>query len=256
MISCMPKIKTYETDRYYRITLADPPLNIMDIQMMEELLAALKEVDTDHTILVIDAEGDRVFSAGASVEDHMPDRVREMLRVFHECCRRIHRLGMVTVAHVEAPALGGGCELALSCDFILASERATFGQPEIRLGVYPPVGVYQMSRQIPSRIGLELLMSGDPISAQRAYELGMVNAVFPAEGFTDRCEEWLERIDRHSPSSLWYLKRAYRLASADELDKRLAETEQLYLEELMKTEDANEGLQAFLEKRKPEWKGR
>ncbi len=252
----MPKIETSQTERYYRITLADPPLNILDIAMMEELLVALKGVETEHSILVIDAAGDRVFSAGASVQDHLPERVGEMLHVFHECCRRIHRLGMVTVAFVEAPALGGGCELALSCDFVLASDRAVFGQPEIHLGVYPPAGVYQMSRQVPERIGLEMLMTGDPISAQRAYELGMVNAVFPASEFRDRTVEWIERVDRHSPSSLWFLKRAFRLASTNDFDRRLAETERFYLDELMKTEDAHEGMQAFLEKRKPEWKGR
>lgn len=252
----MPKIKTSQTDRYYRITLADPPLNILDIEMMEELLAAIKDIESDHSMLVIDAEGDRVFSAGASVADHLPDRVERMLHVFHECCRRVHRLGMVTVAFVDAPALGGGCELALSCDFVLASERATFGQPEIVLGVYPPVGVYQMSRQVPPRIGLEMLMTGEPISAERAYEIGMINAVFPSGEFAERCDQWLAKIDRHSPSSLWFLKRAYRLASNEELEKKLAATERFYLEELMKTEDANEGLRAFMAKRRPAWKGR
>ena len=251
----MPKIKVSRGANYYRITLASPPLNVLDIEMMQELLLALNQVETDHAILVIDAEGDRVFSAGASVQDHMEERVREMLHVFHACCRRIHRIGMVTVAFVEAPALGGGCELALSCDFVLASERATFGQPEIQLGVYPPVGVHQMARQIPPRVGLEILMTGDAIDAKRAYELGMVNAVFPAENFRASCEEWLAKIQRHSPSSLWFLKRAYRLASIDDFDQKLAQTERFYLEELMGTRDAHEGLNAFLEKREPKWSG-
>jgi cyclohexa-1,5-dienecarbonyl-CoA hydratase len=249
----MAKITTSRSEHFYRITLSDPPLNILDIEMMEELLAALSDVETDRPLLVIDAAGDRLFSAGASVADHYPDRVRRMLQVFHDCCRRIHRLGMITVAFVERPAYGGGCELALCCDLVLASDAALFGQPEITLGVYPPVGVYQMSRELPPRAGFELLATGDPISAERAHELGMINAVFPADQFKEKAEAWLERIHRHSISSLWFLKRAYRLAMADDFDTRLAKTERFYLEELMKTPDALEGLTAFMEKRKPNW---
>jgi cyclohexa-1,5-dienecarbonyl-CoA hydratase len=157
---------------------------------------------------------------------------------------------------VRGVALGGGCELALACDFVLASDRARFGQPEINLGVFPPVAAYQLSRQAAPRKGLELLLTGDPIDAPTAERLGLVNAVFPAADFDARATEWLGRIHKHSASSIRMAKKSFRLAQSADFEERLAAVERLYLEELMKTADANEGLTAFIEKRKPVWRGR
>ncbi|MCU1227298.1 MAG: dch [Acidobacteria bacterium] len=239
----------------YRITLDDPPLNILDVAMLEELRDALTRVRNDRHTLLIDARGERAFSAGASVQDHVGERVAGMLRTFHECFRLLARVEVVTVALVRGAALGGGCELALACDFVLASDRATFGYPEIALGVFPPVGAYQMSRQLAPRKGLELLLTGDPIDAAAAAELGLVNAVFAHETFDAETASWLERLHRRSATSLRFAKRAYRIAQADDFEERLAAVERLYLEELAKTDDAREGLAAFLEKRAPKWNG-
>jgi cyclohexa-1,5-dienecarbonyl-CoA hydratase len=235
----------------YRITLNDPPLNILDIAMLEELRDALTRVNNDKHCLIIRAAGAKAFSAGASVQDHVGDRVVTMLQRFHECFRMLAKLDIVTVALVNGVALGGGCELALACDFVLASDRARFGQPEINLGVFPPVAAYQLSRQMPPRKGLELLLTGDPVDAS-----AIANAVFPADDFDARAEEWLQKIYKQSASSLRFAKRAFRLAQNADFDERLARVERLYLEELMKTHDANEGLAAFIEKRKPAWTGR
>ncbi len=237
----------------HRITLSDPPLHILDIALLTELRDALAGVRNDRHALILDATGDRAFSAGASVQDHLGDRVATMLSVFHDCFRMLARLDLVTVALVRGPALGGGCELALACDFILASDRARFGQPEIQLGVFPPVAAYQLSRQLAPRKGLELMLTGEPIDAAAAERCGMINAVFSHAEFDARAEEWLQRIYRQSASSLRVAKKAFRIAQAEDFDERLARTERLYLEELMKTSDAAEGLNAFLEKRKPEW---
>jgi cyclohexa-1,5-dienecarbonyl-CoA hydratase len=166
------------------------------------------------------------------------------------------RLDLVTVALVRGVALGGGCELALACDFVLASDRAKFGQPEIQLGVFPPVAAYQLSRQLPPRKGLELLLSGESVDAQTAERLGLANAVFPVAEFEPRANEWLQRLTRQSASTLRMTKKAFRIAQADDFDERLARVERLYLEELMQTSDANEGLNAFLEKRRPAWQHR
>jgi len=240
----------------YRITLADPPLHILDIAMLRDLRDAIARVRNDRHCLIIDAQGDKAFSAGASVQDHLGDRVIEMLRVFHDCFRALARLELTTIALVRGPALGGGCELAMACDFVLASDRARFGQPEINLGVFPPVAAYQLSRQIAPRRGLELLLTGDPIDAATAERHGLVNAIFPAAEFDAKSDEWLARLYRQSASSLRFAKKAFRLAQSDDFDERLANVERLYLDELMKTEDATEGLNAFIEKRKPEWRGR
>jgi len=254
------KIEFCTEPNTYRITLADPPLNILDIAMLEELRDALARVSPDRHVLIIDAKGEKAFSAGASVQDHVAETVAVMLHNFHDCFRMLSRLDIVTVALVRGLALGGGCELAMACDFVLASDRATFGQPEINLGVFPPVAAYQLSRLGSPRKGLELLLTGESLDAAAAERLGLVNAVFPAAEFDARAGEWLQRLYRQSASSLRFAKRAFRLAqstdrSAD-FDERLAKVERLYLDELMKSSDANEGLAAFMEKRKPAWTGR
>ena len=250
----MPKIELSQDDHAYRITLSDPPLNILDIAMLDELRDAIGRVGNDRHALVIDAAGEKAFSAGASVQDHLGDRVESMLTSFHACFRMLARLDLVTVAFVRGAALGGGCELALGCDFVLASDRAKFSQPEINLGVFPPVAAYQLSRQVAPRKGLELLLTGDTIDAATAERYGIVNAVFPAAEFASRAGEWMQRIYRHSASSVRMAKRAFRAARPDDFEERLASVERLYLEELMKTSDANEGLSAFIEKRQPAWK--
>jgi cyclohexa-1,5-dienecarbonyl-CoA hydratase len=252
----MPKISVSEDPNAYRLTLNDPPLNILDIETLEALRDAIGGVKNDRHALIIDAAGGKAFSAGASVHDHLGDRVVAMLERFHDCFRLLAKLDLVTVALVNGAALGGGCELAMACDFVLASDRATFGQPEINLGVFPPVAAYQLSRLAPPRRGLELLLTGDAVDAHAAAALGLVNAVFPAAEFDARAAEWMQKLWKQSASSLRFAKKAFRLAQSADFDERLAAVERLYLEELMKTSDANEGLNAFVEKRKPAWRGR
>lgn len=249
----MSKIEFSSDANSYRITLNDPPLHILDIGMLAELRDALVQVRNDRHVLILDAAGEKAFSAGASVQDHLGDRVATMLANFHDCFRILGRLDLVTVALVRGAALGGGCELALACDFVLASDRARFSQPEIQLGVFPPVAAYQLSRQLAPRKGLELLLTGDAIGAAAAESFGIVNAVFPAAEFDARSAEWLQRLYRQSASSVRLTKKAFRLAQQEDFDERLARVERLYLEELMRTTDANEGLTAFIEKRPPTW---
>lgn len=251
----MSKIQFTKDERRYRITLNDPPLNILDIEMLGELREALRNVANDRALLIIDSAGEKAFSAGASVHDHIGDRVKTMLQLFHDCFRMLYRTEVITISVVKGLALGGGCELALACDLVIANDRAKFGQPEINLGVFPPVAAYQMSRNVMPRQGLELLLTGNPIDAATASTLGILNAVFNSTEFDERAEEWIGRLQKQSASSMRLTKRAFRMAAADDFDARIAAIEKMYLEDLMTTHDANEGLQAFIDKRAPEWKG-
>ncbi|HVT44596.1 MAG TPA: enoyl-CoA hydratase-related protein, partial [Thermoanaerobaculia bacterium] len=252
----MNKLRVELTDDRARIILADPPLHILDVAMLESLRDALGDLPAAIPLVIIESEGEKAFSAGASVPDHLGERLGPMLDAFHEALRRLRRLDAITVAKVRGLCLGGGCELALACDFVIASDRAKFGQPEIHLGVFPPVAAWQLARSTHPRKGLELFLTGDAIGAEEAERLGLVNAVLAFEGFDALVEEWLARITRHSRSSLLLAKKAFRLAEADDFEARLSEIERLYRDELVPTADATEGLVAFIEKRKPVWKGR
>jgi cyclohexa-1,5-dienecarbonyl-CoA hydratase len=251
----MPKLIVTSDANAHRITLDDPPLHILDLEMLAQLREALAGIASDRHALIVDATGEKAFSAGASVQDHLGERVATMLGLFHDCFRTLAKLDLITVALVRGVALGGGCELAMACDFVLVSDRATFGQPEINLGVFPPVAAYQLSRQTLPRKGLELLLTGEAVDAAEAERIGLVSAIFPADEFDARADEWLARIYRQSASSIRFAKKAFRLAQSGDFEERLAAVERLYLEELAKTSDANEGLNAFLEKRRPVWSG-
>jgi cyclohexa-1,5-dienecarbonyl-CoA hydratase len=240
-----------------KITLDHPPVNIMDIPTMREINAALETLqgDKETKVLVFAAQG-KAFCAGVDVKDHTADKVEEMVEVFHRIFRQMWSLEMPTIAAVNGAALGGGCELVTFCDMIIASEKATFGQPEIQVGVYPPVAVVTFPRLMPHMKALELLLTGSVIDAREAERLGMVNKVVPVEGFEEEVSRFLGKLTALSAVVLRLTKRATLQGLTLGFEEALALSEQLYLERLMKTEDAAEGLQAFMEKRKPVWRGK
>lgn len=239
----------------YTIALDTPPLNIIDMAMMREITRALDLVREDARLVVIRASGDRAFSAGVSIPEHEASQVGEMLSLFHSMLRRLHRIEVPTVALVQAMALGGGCELAMTCDFVVASEAARFGQPEIRLGLFPPVAVWHLQRQLPPRRGLEMLLTGEDLGPFEARDLGLINAVLDASDYERRAGEWLARFDTLSRSALRLTKKAWRASeSAGSFDEAIERTERIYLDELMATTDAEEGIRAFMDKRSPRWR--
>ncbi len=240
-----------------RLVLKRPPLNILDLETIRELNRVLRDLRADDALraLVISAEG-KAFSAGVSVEDHLPGRVELMLGAFHDVFRQLRRLGCPTVAAVQGLALGGGCELACFADFVIASENASFGVPEIKLGVFAPVAAVHFPDRIGPARTLQLLLSGDVLPAAEAARIGLVDQVVPAAGLRSAVEACVARLRDKSATALRLAKRA-ALRSADrDFDVRLAEAERSFLEELMKTPDAVEGLHAFLEKRPPVWSHR
>jgi len=240
-----------------RITLNLPPLNIIDIPMLGEIQSAIARVQSEKEVkvLVIDHLG-KAFSAGVSIRDHTPDKVSEMIDKFHGVFRLLHSLAMPTVALVDGMALGGGCELATFCDMVAASERATFGQPEIKVGVFPPVAAVVFPQLVGRNRALELLLTGDIIDASEAKTLGLINRVFPTPEFRQKADEFIGKLTSMSAPVLWLTKRAVDRALHADLSERMASVEELYLRELMSTEDAREGLNAYLEKRKPVWQNR
>lgn len=240
-----------------RITLNLPPLNIIDIPMLGDIQSAITRIQSekDVKVLVIDHQG-KAFSAGVSIRDHTPDKVSEMIEKFHGVFRLLHSLAKPTLALVDGIALGGGCELATFCDMVIASDRATFGQPEIKVGVFPPVAAIVFPHMIGRNRTLELLLTGDVIDAAEAKELGLINKVFPTQEFRQRADEFIGKLTSLSAPVLTLTKRAVDLALHTSLREGLASVEALYLGELMQTEDAREGLNAYLEKRQPVWKNR
>ncbi len=238
------------------VTLDRPPLNILDIAMMRELDHALTDVLKHSDLIVFEGAGAKGFSAGAEVKDHTPDRVTDMLRAFHAIFRMLARADCATVAAVHGVCLGGGCELATFCDFVVTTESAKFGQPEIKLGCFPPVAVVTFPALIGLRAAMDLILTGRTISAAEAKQLGLVSRVVPDSALADSVNSLLKEIGELSPTVVKLARRELWERIGMDFEKSLGDAEQIYLEELMQTEDAQEGIRAFLEKRAPVWQGR
>ena len=240
-----------------RITIARPPLNILTLEAIEALAAAVEEVNqTAHLKAVVLAAEGRAFCAGLAVEDHLGARAKPMLTAFHRVFRALHRLECATVAAVQGAALGGGAELATFCDVVIASEHATFGQPEIKVGVFPPIAALHYPDRIGRARTLQLLLSGEALTARDAERIGLIDRVVPPGELAAALEAMLGGLTDKSAAVLRLTKRAVRRAGDDGFDAALSQLEDLYLNELMRTEDAGEGLGAFLAKRRPAWKDR
>lgn len=238
-----------------RITLARPPLNILNIAMLLELADAVESLGARHDVRVVlfKAEG-RAFSAGVDIEDHVDDKVRPMIAAFHGLFRRMADLEPVTVAAVCGPALGGGCELAGFCDLVLAAESATFGQPEIKLGVFPPITAVAFPYFVNGKKALELMLTGETVTAPEAARIGLVNRVWPDREFGHGMEEFVRVLASRSGIALRLAKKAYYAAIDVPFAEGLDRAEEIYLDELMRSRDAREGIAAFREKREPQWR--
>jgi cyclohexa-1,5-dienecarbonyl-CoA hydratase len=237
------------------VVMNRPPLNVLHVPMMIEFNSLLESVlaGNDTVAVLIRASG-KAFSAGVDVADHSADRVGEMIRLFHGIFRKLALTDALTIAAVGGAALGGGCELACFCDIVLASERAKFGQPEVQVGVFPPVAAAMFPMQIGLKKAIELAVLGATIDAAEAHRIGLVNQVFSAAEFDSGVEGFMEGVRRLSRPVVRLAKRATAFAAREQILAQLERTEQLYLDELMQISDAHEGIAAFLEKRTPQWK--
>ena len=242
------------SEQVARLTLRHPPHNILTQAALRDLRESLAELESHPTlrVLVLGAEG-RHFSAGADVGEHLPPRDRELIPEFLATVRRLLHFPAPVIAAVRGRCLGGGFELVQTADLIIAGEGATFGQPEIALGVLAPAACALLPERGSPALAAELLLSGDSITARTAHERGLVARVVPDEDVDAAALALATRVARHSGAALRLTKRALRLGRGRATDDALRAAGTLYLEELMSTHDAVEGLRAFLEKRSPAW---
>lgn len=255
MTDTNPLVQTtiLEAGVVWRVAFGASKGNVLDAALVAELTALFRKAALDRHLKAIVLEGQgRHFSFGASVEEHLPEHVTGMLHGFHNLFRAIFDSSVLTVAVVRGACLGGGLELALACHRIYAMPGANLGQPEISLGVFAPVA----SLLLPERVGRahaeDLLLSGRTIEGEAALRIGLVDGL-AEDPMAEALEYVRDRILAHSASSLRFAVRAARESLIDRFNQEIPRLEHQYLDTLMKTKDANEGLRAFLEKRKPVW---
>jgi cyclohexa-1,5-dienecarbonyl-CoA hydratase len=241
--------------RVLRLTLDRPPLNILDRGALDALAAALEEarVRGEAKVILLRGAG-RAFCAGVDVADHTADRVAGMIASFRGVVEALLAAECPVVAAVRGAALGGGMELALACDIVLIREDARLGQPEIRLGVFPPAAVALLPRLVGRQRAMDLILSGRSLSADEAYHFGLASRVLAADRFEEEVDAYVDGLAEQSGPVLRLTKRAVRDALESSVSDALDEADRLYLEELMALEDPHEGLAAFTAKRQPAWK--
>jgi len=251
----MSHVKLSQDGGVARLTLDRPPVNVLTTRMLLDLAGHFEAIAEDPAIRVVllDAAG-KLFSGGVDVEDHVGDKVASMMQALDRLFGVLARVPQPTVAAVQGAALGGGCELVLGTDLCLASTRAKLGQPEIKLGLFAPPASVLLPRIVGERKALELLLTGEAVSADEARALGLVNRVFPDDRFREEVDRFVAGLAGLSGPALRLAKRAVHEARGRGLDEAQRGLRELYLNELMQTHDANEGLDAFLAKREPAWK--
>lgn len=239
------------------VCLTNSPLNVIDIPMMEQLAGALAEIDgrPEISTILIKGEG-KAFSAGVDVVSHVPGKVEDMLQKFHAVIRALVASKKITIAAVRGHCLGGGAELAMVCDIVYTTESAQWGFPEIKLGCYPPVACAALAALVGQKRAAELILTGRSITGAEAAEIGLATRAVADDQLENAVAQSIESLERLSPAALAITKKASYAWDSMHFDKGLARAEKIYLEELMKTADAQEGIRAFMERREPNWSAR
>lgn len=256
-IMSMNYITVNKADGVFEITHENPPMNFLNVDSMKQFIDALNEAETDPDVKVVAIRGGKkLFSAGVDVGDHEEEKAKEMGHVFHELLHQVMNGTKPTVAVVEGSAIGGGCELIAFCDMVYASERAMFGQPEINVGVFPSPATSIFPKLIGLKKTLELILTGDMISAAEAEKIGLINQACPPEELENQTAKLLKTLCEKSSVVLQLTKKAIISAKDMDLERALVWTGDIYEGQLMHTEDANIGIEAYLNKTIPVWKNR
>ncbi len=240
-----------------RIVLDRPKHNVLDIAMMTALNAELQIIAADQELkcVVISGEG-RSFCAGVEVGDHKPEMVDEMVAVFSRIFELINCIDIPIIAAVQGACLGGGMELAIACDMVVASEKALFGQPEIKLGFFPPYAALRLPELVGPAKTIEILTTGRTYSAKEALELGFVSRTASVEEFEAAVEQTVKEISMSSPLIIRLNKRAVKRHLGTGFSQGMDLVNNYFLNTLMKTEDTLEGIKSFEEKRRAQWENR
>lgn len=233
------------------ITLASPPLNIITRKMTDEILAELES--KKFNILVLEGEG-KCFSAGVDIKEHLPDQIEPTLKGFHRLIKKIFSLECPTIAKIHGFCLGGGFELAIACDFVIAAEDSKLGFPEVKLAVFPPFAcAYGVCSAVPKRV-IPMILTGATAAASEWRSLGLVTDVVPPAALQERTTATIAALQELSPIGLRFCKKAC-MVPLGFINKTLDEIEGIYLHDLMRCKDPAEGIKSFIEKRKPQWAG-
>jgi len=247
-----------KNDRLIAITWERPPLNVLDISLLRRLDDLLSSCARESAVdvVVLRGAGERAFSAGVDIRDHTPEKVPEMLDVVHGVVRKLLALPQVTIAAVRGVCFGGGLEIATSADLILASEESWFATPEISVGCYPPVALARFAGVIGYHRAAEMILTGRRFSAAEAQTMGLINRVCSAAEFENNLAALVQELLDKSGAVLRLTLRGLRELSLQTFARALHRAEEIYCRELLQTEDVAEGVTAFLEKRRPNWRHR
>ncbi|MFQ6677589.1 MAG: enoyl-CoA hydratase-related protein [Fidelibacterota bacterium] len=240
-----------------RFTLNAPKANVLDAEMMEQLQSGLGEISTNVKLIQLTGTGEH-FSFGASVTEHTKENAPKMLRQFHSLFKTMINLSIPTMAMVSGQCLGGGLELAIFCNFLFLDETARMGQPEIMLGVFAPPASLILPMKVGQAKADDLLLTGRSMKPKEVMSSGLGTQLFEDnQSMIKGADSWVEKhILPKSASSLRFSNSAARTIFHETLKEKLDKLAEFYTNELMETRDANEGINSFLEKRKPRWKNK
>jgi cyclohexa-1,5-dienecarbonyl-CoA hydratase len=250
-------LKVEKAEGVARITFDRPKHNVLDIQMMNELNTELEALAGDDQLkcLVINGAGNS-FCAGVEVSDHRPEMAPKMIETFNRIFELIDRLEVPVIAAVHGVCLGGGMEVAIACDIIVAAQSAHFGQPEIKLAFLPPYAAVRLPDLVGPAKAIEICTTGKRYSAEEARQMGMVGYVVADEQLSETTDNLVKEIQYNSPLIIRLNKRAVKKHLGMPLPTAVESVSDLFLNTLMKTEDVLEGIQSFEEKRRPVWKNK
>ena len=256
-MSELKHLKFGKSDAVARITLDRPKFNMMNIEMMDELNGLFETLiqDDDLKCIVLYAEG-KHFCTGVEVADHKPEKVDDMMAVFNRIFELTEQIEVPIIAAVQGYCLGGGMELAIACDVIVAAKGAQFGQPEIKVGFFPPYAAMRLPQLVGPARAIEICTTGKFYSAEEAQLMGMVGYVAEDDRLGETTDKIVKEIQTSSALIIRLNKRAVRQNLGLAFKPALAGVSDLFLNTLMKTEDTQEGIASYEEKRKPVWKNK